>query len=117
MENIWEQKLSTENCKFKSNYTFTVYVVSPDYAIKKAEPCEFNLNTKAILEKDAKIYFASTKQVEDNRYVSVGTSRLFAIHTSGNTLEEAKQKAYTAMENNIDTKLDYRKDIGEIYEH
>ena len=117
MENIWEQKLSSENCKFKNNYTFTVYVVSPDYAIKKAEPCDFTVNTKAILEKGAKIYFASTKPLEGNRYQSVGTSRLFAVHTSGNTLEEARQKAYAAMENNIDTNLDYRKDIGEIYEH
>ena len=117
MENIWAQKLSPENCKFKSNYTFTVYVVSPDYAIKKAEPCEFTVNTKAILDKGAKIYFASTKPLEGNRYQSVGTSRLFAVHTSGATLEEAKQKAYDAMKNNIDTKLDYRKDIGEIYEH
>ena len=55
--------------------------------------------------------------MEGNRYQSVGTSRLFAVHTSGNTLEEARQKAYAAMENNIDTNLDYRKDIGEIYEH
>ena len=117
MENIWMQNLSTENCKFKHNYTFTVYVVSPDYAIKKGEPCKFALNTKQIKEKNAKIYFASTKQIGENLYSSVGTSRLFAIHTDGKTLEEAKEKAYDAMENNIDTKLDYRKDIGEIYEH
>ena len=117
MENIWEQKLSVENCKFKNNYTFTVYVVSPDYAIKKGEPCEFTLNTKAIIEKGAKIYFASTKALGENHYISVGTSRLFAVHTSGDTLEEAKKKVYSAMENNIDIKLDYRKDIGEIYEH
>ena len=117
MKNIWNQELSTENCKFKNNYTFTVYVVSPDYAIRKSEPCEFTLNIEKIIEKDSKIYFASTKPVEGNCYMSVGTSRLFAIHTSGNTLEEAKRKAYAAMENNIDSKLDYRKDIGEIYEH
>ena len=117
MENIWTQVLSKENCKFKNNYTFTVYVVSPDYAIKKSDPISFTLDKKAILEKGAKIYFASTKQIENNKYESVGTSRLFAIHTNGNTLEEAKQKAYSAMENNIDEKLDYRKDIGEIYEH
>ena len=117
MENIWEQKLSTQNCKFKKNFTFTVYVVSPDYAIQKADPIEFTLNTKAILEKQAKIYFASTKLVEGDIYRSVGTSRLFAVHTSGNTLEEAREKAYAAIENNMDSKLDYRTDIGEIYEH
>ena len=69
------------------------------------------------MEKGAKIYFASTKPLEANRYQSVGTSRLFAVHASGDTLEEAKQKVYHAMENNIDSNLDYRKDIGEIYEH
>lgn len=117
MENIWEQRLSNENCKFKRNYTFTVYVVSPDYAIRKSEPCEFTLDTKGILEKDAKIYFASTKQISDHKYMSIGTSRLFAVHTSGSSLEEARKKAYNAMENNIDSQLDYRKDIGKIYEH
>lgn len=117
MENIWEQKLSNENCKFKKDYTFMVYVVSPDYAIQKADPIEFTLNTKAIQEKGAKIYFASTKPVEGNRYMSVGTSRLFGIFTNGSTLEEARQKAYASIENNIDEKLDYRNDIGEIYEH
>lgn len=117
MENIWKQTLSTENCKFKKNYTFTVYIVSPDYAIRKGERIEFDLNTQAILDKQAKIYFASTKQLPNGKYESVGTSRLFAIHTSGKTLEEAKKKAYQAIENNIDSHLDYRKDIGEIYEH
>ncbi len=117
MKNIWEQKLSKDNCKFKNNYTFTVYTVSPDYAIKTSKPCEFKLNTKGILDKGAKIYFASTKPVNEDTYCSVGTSRLFAVHTCGNTLEEAKQKAYDAMKGNIDSKLDYRKDIGTIYEH
>ena len=117
MKNIWEQKLSKDNCKFKNNYTFTVYTVSPDYAIKTSKPCEIKLNTKGILDKGAKIYVASTKPVNEDTYCSVGTSRLFAVHTCGNTLEEAKQKAYDAMKGNIDSKLDYRKDIGTIYEH
>ncbi len=117
-EHISNKTLSPENCKFNKNYTFTVYVVSPDYAIRSnKELCKFTLNKEAILKKGAKIYFASTKQIEGNLYTSVGNSRLFAIHTSGKTLEEAKQKAYNAMENNVDEVLNYRKDIGEIYEH
>ena len=117
MENIWKQKLSVDNCKFKNNCTCTVYVVSPDYAIRKGAPCQFTLDTKKITEKGAKVYFASTKPITNNNYESVGTSRLFAIHTSGKTLDEAREKVYNAMANNIDNKLDYRKDIGEIYEH
>jgi len=117
MENIWEQKLTLENCKFKNQCTFTVYVVSPDYAIRKSDPMEFSLNKKAILEKEAKIYFASSKNVASDKYISVGTSRLFAVHSQGKTLEEARNKVYEAIEGNVDEKLDYRKDIGEIYEH
>ncbi len=117
MEHIWEQNLNTQNCKFKNHYTFTVYVVSPEYAIKKAEPCEFSLNVEDITKNGSKIYFASTKLLENGNFMSVGVSRLFAIFGTGTTLEMAKQKVYTAMKNNIDTKLDYRKDIGEIYEH
>ena len=37
LENIFNKTLSTENCKFKKNYTFTIYVVSPDYAIQKSK--------------------------------------------------------------------------------
>ncbi len=117
MKNIWNQNLSSENCKFKNKYTFTVYVVSPDYAVRGSDPIDFTVDTKAIENKNAKIYFASTKPIENNEYASVGTSRLFAVHTSGNTLDEARNKAYSAMKNNIDSKLDYRKDIGTIYEH
>lgn len=117
MKNIWEQNLSKDNCKFKNNYTFTVYVVSPEYAIKKADSCEFILNTKEINNKGAKVYFASTKNVDGNKYSSVGISRLFAVFSSANTLEEAKEIVYNAMKGNVDTKLDYRSDIGNIYEH
>ena len=117
-EHIQNKTLSASNCKFKKNYTFTVYVVSPNYAIKSSkEPCTFTLNKEAILEKGAKIYFASTKHLEGNQYSSVGNSRLFAVHTEGESLEKAKEKAYKAMENNIDEILSYRRDIGEIYEH
>ncbi len=117
MEHIWNQNLSEENCKFKSQCTFTVYVVSPEYAIKKAEPCEFSLNVENIKKNGSKIYFASTKQLENGNYMSVGVSRLFAVMGTGTTLTQAKEKVYGAMKNNIDAKLDYRTDIGEIYEH
>ncbi|MCL2383185.1 MAG: hypothetical protein FWC79_03340 [Oscillospiraceae bacterium] len=118
IEHISEGTLTEENCKFKKECTFVVYVVSPDYAMRENnEPCVFTLNTEAILDKGAKIYFAGTKRVEGNTYVSVSNSRLFAVMTSADTLEEAKAKAYSAMEGNIDPKLHYRKDIGEIYKH
>lgn len=118
MENIFNKTLSSENCKFKKNYTFTVYVVTKEYAVEnRKEPLVFTLNKEEIEKQGVKIYFANTKKVEGNTYSSVSNSRLFGLTTSANTLEEAKEKVYNSIKGNIDEKLDYRKDIGNIYEH
>ncbi len=117
-ENIQNQTLNQENCKFKKVNTFTVYVVSPNYAISASkEPCRFTLNQENIESQGVKIYFASTKQIEGNNYESVGNSRLFAATYVADTMEEAKEKVYNALEGNVDEKLHYRKDIGKIYIH
>ena len=81
------------------------------------EPCVFTLNKDEIVNKGLKVYFANAKHIEGNTYTSVSTSRLFAVATSGKDLEEIKKKVYAAMDGNVDTKLDYRRDIGNIYIH
>ena len=118
MEHVINGTLSTSNCRFKKECTFVVYVVTPEYAVVETkEPCVFKLNRKAIEASGAKIYFANAKHVEGDTYTSVSNSRLFAVVTTADTLAEAREKAYNAMEGNIDEKLDYRKDIGNIYKH
>ena len=118
MENIFNKTLNVENCKFKNSYTFTVYVVTKEYAVEaRKEPLVFTLNKEAIENKGVKVYFANTKNIEGDTYSSISNSRLFGLTAEGNTLEDAKEKVYKSMEGNLDSKLDYRKDIGCIYEH
>lgn len=118
LEHIMEGTLSEENCKFSKDYTFTVYLVSKDYAVKdNKEATVFKLNTKAIREAGAKIYFANAKQVGEDTYTSVSNSRLFAIMAAGENFEEIRKKVYDAIEPNVDKVLDYRNDIGQIYIH
>jgi len=117
-ENIQSQTLNEENCKFKKINTFTVYVVSPNYAIKSSkEPCKFILNREEIEKQGVKIYFASTKHIDGKNYESVGNSRLFAAVTTDENMESAKTKVYKALEGNVDSVLNYRKDIGNMYVH
>lgn len=116
--NIINGNLTQENCKFKNNYTFMVYVVSKDYTIREnKEPIIFYLNKEKIEKANAKIYFANAKKIGENKYTSVSNSRLFGVFAEGNSLEEAKTIVYNAMKNTIDENLDYRTDIGEIYIH
>ncbi len=118
MKNIFNKTLSIENCKFKNECTFTVYVVTKEYAVEsRKEPLIFTINRDAIENQGVKIYFANTKHLEGNKYSSVSNSRLFGLTTSAKSLQEAKEKVYNAIKGNIDEKLDYRTDIGNIYEH
>ena len=118
LEHIINGTLSSDNCKFTDNYTFTVYIVSKDYAVKpNKEPTIFKLDAKKIKEEGLKLYFANAKKIEENTYTSVSNSRLFAIEATGEDFETIRQKVYKAIEENVDTILDYRKDIGEIYVH
>lgn len=117
-ENVQKQTLNEKNCRFKKTNTFTLYVVTPNYAVASSkEPVEFELNKKKIEENGVKIYFSSTKQVEENKYISVGNSRLFAVVATDETMERAKERTYKALEGNISENLHYRKDIGIIYKH
>lgn len=118
LEHITNGTLSKENCKFSDNYTFLVYIVSKDYAVRAdKEATVFKLNTKAIQESGVKIYFANAKKIGEDTYTSVSNSRLFAIATVGSDFEEMRKKVYTAIQNHVDEVLDYRKDIGKIYIH
>lgn len=118
IEHIVNGDLSEDNCKFSDDCTFTVYMVSKEYAVSKAtEPCVFTLDPNKVKEAGLKLYFANAKQIGENTYTSVSTSRLFAICGAGKDLEELKKKVYQVIEENVDAKLDYRKDIGNIYVH
>ena len=118
MENIFNENLTRENCKFKKTNTFLVYIVSKDYAVKKNnEPVIFKLNKNSIREKNVKIYFANAKEIGKNEYTSVSNSRLFALIAEGEDFEGLKKKVYKVIDEEVDEVLDYRKDIGSIYEH
>ncbi len=118
MENIFNQTLSTENCKFKDKCTFTVYVVTKEYAVEsRKEPLEFTVDVDELKKEGIKIYFANTKNIEGEKFASVSNSRLFGLTVSSDSIDDAKEKVYKAIENSVDKKLDYRTDIGMIYEH
>lgn len=118
LEHILNGTLSNENCKFSKNYTFTVYIVSKDYAVRtNKEATIFKLNTKAIKDAGVKIYFANAKKIGEDTYTSVSNSRLFAVEATGEDFEAIRKKVYDAIEPNVDKVLDYRKDIGQIYVH
>ncbi len=115
---VFDGTLAKENCKFNGKNSFLVYVVSKEYAVKaKVPPVEFALNKERVEKTGVKLYFANAKKIGENRYVSVSNSRLFAIEKTGENFEEIKKQVYQVLEDEVDPVLDYRTDIGNMYEH
>lgn len=95
-----------------------VYIVSKEYSVKSnVPPVEFTLNKESVESKGVKIYFANSKKIGENRYTSVSNSRLFAIEKTGDNFEEIKNQVYKVIKEEVDEVLDYRTDIGNMYEH
>ena len=115
---VFNRDLSPENCKFNEKNSFLVYIVSKEYSLKSSvPPVEFTLNKESVESKGVKIYFANAKKIGENRYTSVSNSRLFAIEKTGDDFEKIKAQVYQVIKEEVDSVLDYRTDIGEMYEH
>lgn len=115
---VFERNLSKEKCQFNGKNSFLVYVVSKEYAVKSSvPPVEFTLNKEKVESKGVKLYFANAKKVGENRYTSVSNSRLFAIEKTGDDFETIKNQVYQVLKEEVDSVLDYRNDIGNMYEH
>ncbi len=115
---VFHGNLSEKNCKFNGKNSFLVYVVSKEYSIQSnVPPVEFTLNKENVEKKGVKLYFANSKKIGENRYTSVSNSRLFAIEKSGDDFEKIKSQVYEVLKEEVDDVLDYRTDIGNMYEH
>lgn len=115
---VFEGNLTKEKCQFNGKNSFLVYVVSKEYALKsKVPPVEFSLNPERVRSKGVKLYFANSKKIGENRYTSVSNSRLFAFEKTGEDFETIQKQVYQVLQEEVDSNLDYRNDIGNMYEH
>ena len=115
---VFHRNLTKEKCQFNGKNSFLVYVVSKEYAVKSnVPPVEFTLNKENVESKGVKLYFANAKKIGENRYTSVSNSRLFAIEKTGDDFEQIKNQVYQVLKEEVDEGLDYRTDIGNMYEH
>lgn len=108
------EALNEENCKFENLDSYVVYVVSKGYAVEKQfTPVEFDLSNNLFKEDGVKVYFSSSKKVEEQRYISTGNSRLVAVLKTGEDLMNIKAEVDSVLSKYVvDENLDYRTDIG-----
>jgi phosphoribosylamine-glycine ligase len=86
--------------------------VAPDYAIKKAEPLQFRINTDAIKRNGCDVYFAAAKHIEGDMYQTVGTSRSVGLAAEAVHPSEATQRIIENIREHVEGDLEFRDDIG-----
>lgn len=114
--NIAARKLTPTDISFKDAASVVVCLVDKQYAQEtvSAQVASFSVNHEAVQEAGAQLFFASAVPAQrDGEFVTVGSSRALAVGALGETLEEARAKAYTAISNGITGPLEYRQDIGD----
>jgi phosphoribosylamine--glycine ligase len=110
MERIERGTLAPADVPLGKDATVVLYLVSPDYALRKGGPYEFSLDREGLEANGVEVFFSSAVELGANAYRTVGTSRAVALVARRPTLEEARGSVVAAAET-VPT-LEWRRDVG-----
>ncbi len=111
MARICEGTLAPEHVPLREQASVVLYLVSPDYALRKGGPYEFTLAREAIEEQGGHVFFSSAVALGGDRYRTVGTSRAVALVATAPDLERARaQVAGWGAQVPV---LEWRRDVGD----
>lgn len=111
IEKSFEKKLNEVNIKWKSLHSCCVVATAEGYPKQYRKGDEISGILKE--KNNDELLFICGVEKENNKFVTSG-GRVLNITCLGNTLEEARKKAYNAMKNINFKGMYYRKDIGKI---
>jgi phosphoribosylamine--glycine ligase len=89
MERIAGGGLTAADVPLREEASVVLYLVSPDYALRKGPAYDFTLDRERIEAGGARVFFSSAVQVGGQAYRTVGTSRAVALASTAATLEQA----------------------------
>ncbi len=111
MERIATGSLTNEDVPLREEASVVLYLVSPDYALKKGPAYDFALERERIEASGCRVFFSSAVQTGPDAYRTVGTSRAVALVSTASTLEQARvcvsEAAATV------PVLEWRRDVGD----
>lgn len=111
MRSVCERSLTAADVVLRDEASLVLYLVSPDYALRKGPAYEFSLDVEAIEASGAHAFFSSAVAAGEGLYRTVGTSRAVALVTTAPTLEQARAElAGWASKGSV---LEWRRDVGD----
>lgn len=110
IEAVYEEKLDKLDIKWSDKFCACVVMASGGYPQKYETGCEISGLDENGQSDKAYVYHAGTK-LSDGKFLTAG-GRVLGITSTGDTLRQALDKAYAAVETIDFDKAHYRKDIG-----
>ena len=111
MQAIWEEKLDKLRIKWSKKASACVVMASGGYPEKYDTGFEIaGLDESGQIEEDAYVYHAGTR-ASNGKFTTIG-GRVLGVTATADTLQEALDKAYKAVDTISFDKAHYRKDIG-----
>ena len=111
MREISEGRLTSSSVSLRREASLVLYLVSPDYALRKGPPYEFTLDPAGLEAEGCQVFFSSAVAAGEHRYRTVGTSRAVALARTAPTLEEARELLTRCAE--TVPVLEWRREVGD----
>ena len=109
---LWNETLSEENAKFIKQASVVKYLVAKEYPAASNKASIFTVDKTSIEEQGITLFFASCVQQANNNYITLKKSRVLALGTTAQQVENASQKINRAIQKFVTGPLEYRADIG-----
>jgi phosphoribosylamine--glycine ligase len=111
MEHICAGQLERTHVPLRSEASLVLYLVSPDYALRRGGPYEFTLDEQGLEQEGCHVFFSSAVRMSRERFRTVGTSRAVALATTAPALETAHARlSGTAASVPV---LEWRREVGD----
>jgi len=111
MRQISDGSLTPDAVPLRNEASVVLYLVSPDYALRKGPPYEFTLDAARIEAEGCHVFFSSAVASGENRYRTVGTSRAVAFASTAPSLEQARERVARCAE--TVPVLEWRREVGD----
>ena len=111
MERMCGGELRAQDVPLREEASVVLYLVSPDYALRKGAAYEFTVDERAIARAGCEVLFSSAVQVAEHTYRTVGTSRAVALVATAPELAAATERVRASAA--TVPVLEWRADVGD----
>jgi phosphoribosylamine---glycine ligase len=111
MEQICAGRLAPGDVPLREQASVVLYLVSPDYALRRGQPYGFELDEQAVEHGGCHVFFSSAERVAPRTFRTLGTSRVVALASTAPTLEAARARVVGSAESV--PVLEWRRDVGD----